>query len=400
MNLPSTREDLQRLIQNEVQESLHLDYKGSQGLTTEKNDVAKDVSAFANSDGGLIIWGITESGHKPTAVDSGVDHIRYNREWLENVITSNIAPKVNGIVIVQIPLSDSASAFAVKIPKSYRGPHQDRTSNRYYKRFNFKAEPMEDYEIADVRARSLVVPTLISFDIEIRHAVLVYFTIANVGKAVARDVQLKFSPEPSWPDQNAIPPIIGRGIKFFPPGKEFRIKYRTLQELFSQPGKNVTAFEVDIEYVHSDTGEPVSEPFHVDIEDYLYTGIPYSEFADYGKKLIDAIEKLTREVRKLDDHVESLTRLSGASGLDLSITTIRELAGIAHTPAPVRRLSPEGCDPSLFQEILNIDFDFAHKLCQHFHRSSAEDGLNQIEGMTPSILDRIRLHFILDNSQR
>jgi len=37
-----------------------------------KNEISKDVSAFANSDGGTIIYGIEEEGHLPKRIDGGV----------------------------------------------------------------------------------------------------------------------------------------------------------------------------------------------------------------------------------------------------------------------------------------------------------------------------------------
>jgi predicted HTH transcriptional regulator len=152
MELPNNIDDLNQLIKNEVQENIHLDYKDSRAIDSKKrHDIAKDVSAFANSDGGILIYGIREEDHLPIALDEGVDHTKYSREWLEEVITSNITPRIDDLKIIQIPVSTSRSWFVVKVPKSYRAPHQEQYSKRYYKRFNFISERMEDYEINDVR---------------------------------------------------------------------------------------------------------------------------------------------------------------------------------------------------------------------------------------------------------
>lgn len=55
--------DLEYLITSEVEENIHLDYKASGALSKEpkkRQEITKDVSAFANSDGGIIIYGISE----------------------------------------------------------------------------------------------------------------------------------------------------------------------------------------------------------------------------------------------------------------------------------------------------------------------------------------------------
>ncbi len=53
------------LIRDEAQESLTLDYKRSSALgkwNTERNNLSKDISAFANSEGGMLICGMEENG--------------------------------------------------------------------------------------------------------------------------------------------------------------------------------------------------------------------------------------------------------------------------------------------------------------------------------------------------
>jgi predicted HTH transcriptional regulator len=75
MEVPKTLESIESLIQNRVQESLHLDYKMSMAIDDSKRDeIAKDVSAFSNSDGGLIIYGVKEEQHLPVKIDNGVNH--------------------------------------------------------------------------------------------------------------------------------------------------------------------------------------------------------------------------------------------------------------------------------------------------------------------------------------
>ena len=52
--IPHTRVDLDRLIADKVEESLHLDYKDARSLSADskknvKSEIAKDVSAKAKS---------------------------------------------------------------------------------------------------------------------------------------------------------------------------------------------------------------------------------------------------------------------------------------------------------------------------------------------------------------
>ena len=55
--------DLQKLIQDEIEESTVLEYKSSFAIQNKKwkEELAKDVSALANSNGGNIIFGMEET---------------------------------------------------------------------------------------------------------------------------------------------------------------------------------------------------------------------------------------------------------------------------------------------------------------------------------------------------
>lgn len=159
--------DLLRLIANGTQESLTLEYKRSDALgreSTQRREICKDVSAFANSAGGELVYGIEERDRIPIRVDEGTGSA-INREWLEQVIDSGVQPRINGLQIAAIPLTGGNFAYVVSIPQSTsRAPHQ-ASDHRYYKRQNFQSVPMEDYEIRDVLRRAVTPKLVVTFSL-------------------------------------------------------------------------------------------------------------------------------------------------------------------------------------------------------------------------------------------
>src|ERR1700758_3350430 len=92
-------QDLQELINLKVEESLRLEFKRADSLddaNTKKTEISKDVSAFANSAGGTIVYGIAESKQKPSCAESlsPIDPSKYSKEWLEQIINSRIQPRI------------------------------------------------------------------------------------------------------------------------------------------------------------------------------------------------------------------------------------------------------------------------------------------------------------------
>lgn len=145
-------------INHAIEESIHLDYKSSGALFNKpekKKEITKDVSAFANSDGGVIIYGVKENTklkHLPEKIDP-IDGRAHPKEWLEHIVNS-INPRIEGVLIHPIQIATPALnkiVYVVEIPKS-NTIHQAK-DHRYYKRFNFESIPMEDWEVKDVLNR-------------------------------------------------------------------------------------------------------------------------------------------------------------------------------------------------------------------------------------------------------
>ncbi|WP_088239552.1 helix-turn-helix domain-containing protein [Calothrix rhizosoleniae] len=68
--------DIIQLIENQVQDFLELDYKVCGALQKKegkKKEISKIVSSFANSNGGVIVYGVNESGNLPESIDVGFD---------------------------------------------------------------------------------------------------------------------------------------------------------------------------------------------------------------------------------------------------------------------------------------------------------------------------------------
>lgn len=173
MTIPRTINDLKQLITNEVEENINLDYKAADSLQNvdgKKKEIAKDASAMANSAGGIIIYGIKEfdeskKRHLPESI-TPVQRSKFSKEWLEQVIHSNISPKIDGLLIYPVPLEkEDEVAYVVEIPQSTTA-HQNTKDHRYYRRHNFESVPMLDYEIRDIYNRSLHPVIELEFEIE------------------------------------------------------------------------------------------------------------------------------------------------------------------------------------------------------------------------------------------
>lgn len=160
-----TIDDIKSLIDNEVEESIYLDFKDAKALDKndlKKKEISKDVSAFANSDGGIIVYGISEKNHKADHI-TFIDGNIYTKEWLEQIINSSIQRRISEILIYPIRNLGKIeeTIYIVKIPKSLDAPHLNK-DKKFYKRFNFESVPMEEYEIRQSYGRKLKTKLIIN----------------------------------------------------------------------------------------------------------------------------------------------------------------------------------------------------------------------------------------------
>jgi len=207
--------DLLAIIKNGVEEAVDFEYKACAALTKRdqsKTEISKDVSSFANSAGGIIVYGIIEKDHKPECLDQGFDPAELTKEWLEQKIQGNIRPRIENVHINPVDLVNTHPGkvvYVITIPPGTTA-HQ-ASDKKYYKRFNFQSVAMEDYEIRDTmnRLKHPKIKAIFSFELLNVAPTPQYkmnILISNWGTIRVRDFKLVFY----WPER--VKPKVGKGF--------------------------------------------------------------------------------------------------------------------------------------------------------------------------------------------
>lgn len=395
---PQTVEALQSIIDRGLTESIHLEFKRSDALTSDKSskEISKDVSSFANSDGGVIIYGIAEEDHKPTKLDGGVEHDKWSKERIEDIIQSNVAPRLKGLRISQVQLTAERSAYVVSVPRSERGPHQDRVTWRYFKRHNFKSSPMEDYEVNDVRNRRTHLPALISVRVDVVKGMLLNVVVENVGDTAASDIQFKIDPPLYW--KHGEPPAFTNGVRSLLAKKKLSFLYGSAPNVLGGTSSYVREFVVETSYFHHGVQKRITDRFEIDLNSLNGTLQEQSDLQIQAERLEKAFVALTKEIGEVKDQLSQLSNLADPTGLALSVTTLRNLAHLFSVPSHIEKIDPRSCSWQTFQEVLRVDSQTAIRLASFFRKFDSERLLVDIEGVTPDVLERLGLHFAMESS--
>jgi predicted HTH transcriptional regulator len=116
--------DLQALIANGVAEGRTIDYKNAlpTGADESKRDFLADVSSFANTLGGDLVYGMDESGGLPASITPlAISDVDFEKQRLDSLIQSGISPRVR-THIHSVALENGDNALVVRIERSWSGP--------------------------------------------------------------------------------------------------------------------------------------------------------------------------------------------------------------------------------------------------------------------------------------
>jgi hypothetical protein len=150
--------DLINLIETPVYESRLLDYKEqlSGDSSSEKKEFLYDITSFANSGGGELIYGISEErvdGRTTGRPSVMLGVVIQNKDELirkyENLIRTSVQPRIFGLRMEVVSLSNGKQIFIIRIPNSLNSPHMVtyEGNQRFYIRNSAGKHPMDISEI-------------------------------------------------------------------------------------------------------------------------------------------------------------------------------------------------------------------------------------------------------------
>lgn len=190
-------EHLRDYIARNQEEHLYLDFKlvkdASFASLDDKRNLARALSGFANSSGGLIIWGV-EARKNNGGVDCAtalkeIDRVALLLSRLNELTGDGVDPTVQGVRHRIIPGTGGGKGFAVSlIPESDTGPHMSKLGeDRYYKRSGDSFYKMEHYDIADMFSRRRKPNLVVTVKTEgLGAGALIILGLRNDGRATAR----------------------------------------------------------------------------------------------------------------------------------------------------------------------------------------------------------------------
>ena len=160
-------EVVQRWVNERHAEDLYLDFKQKDNAdvgaasVNDKRQYAKAISGFANSDGGLLVWGVVagREGHDAESPDvaRSLNPISSAKTFCADLNAATLTatkPVVAGVrnLLISDPTASESGFVVTYVPAGTNPPYRAEldNNNKYYKRAGSNFYPMEPFDIRDV----------------------------------------------------------------------------------------------------------------------------------------------------------------------------------------------------------------------------------------------------------
>lgn len=198
-------QEIERYILDKQEENLTLEFKtvnhpnyNSQNKEFDKKNYSEGLSGFANSNGGIIIWGIkahkNSQGQDVAYEKKPITELTKFLNFLNRLEGQAVIPIISGIEHRKIEITDDIGFIKSYIPTSSLVPHMALYAGRhYYKRSGDSFYQCEHFDILDMFSRKksplLKVLTKVKTRTTLhqeKHRYEIVISISNVGKSIAK----------------------------------------------------------------------------------------------------------------------------------------------------------------------------------------------------------------------
>lgn len=190
---------IDKMLEEQRAESLHLEFKQKSrptenGLSDDDDkNIGKVLSAFSNSEGGVVIWGVRTgkvNGQDVAKTLVPINNIDSFANKLRELAAEWLSPRNSGIQIFPIATAqDTTKGFVVmEIPQGENRPYRSNVVGHksYYQRTSTRIDELEHFQIADLFASNKSASLQVEFGIKKAPytndgTLLISFNVINSG---------------------------------------------------------------------------------------------------------------------------------------------------------------------------------------------------------------------------
>lgn len=117
--------------------------------------LSKQVSAFSNSGGGNLVFGVTDNSDRDIEPCAQLVGRQSMKDYLATMVEQSVEYPLQDFRVHRIPLTsnDSESIFVVEIGDSLAAPHQAKSDKHYYYRIDGHSKPAPHFHVELLRQR-------------------------------------------------------------------------------------------------------------------------------------------------------------------------------------------------------------------------------------------------------
>ncbi|MCH7535834.1 MAG: ATP-binding protein [Bacteroidetes bacterium] len=205
-----TTTEIDRYINDQQEENLTLEFQtvNYPGVTGDTKNydlemLSRALSGFANSSGGIIIWGVfvkkDDNGVGSATRKNPIKDLGGFIDFLNEAMDTIVSPPIVGVKHRKIEEERDIGYAATYVPPSNNVPHMANFKKLYFKRSGAKFYRCEHFDITDMFARKqnpkleLIVFGATSTGTGSGNSYTIVFGLSNAGKSVAKYPMLRIS---------------------------------------------------------------------------------------------------------------------------------------------------------------------------------------------------------------